>query len=1817
MNRCFKIVFNKARGCLMVVNEITSSAQKGTGSSIAKTVLASIVGISFLGVSSQTFAGSFADGGGKIEGSDKTIAIGASKESKESATANNTLQSVLIGADSEIASTASQKTVGATAIGFGTRIGVRGNYSIAMGFASNVQEAGGIAIGKGSYVRELAENAVAIGFGTNTYSPNSLALGTNATTGTASLLSANAIAIGANARSEKNSALSLGSSAQATNNDAIALGSSSAASGELSMALGKEAKAQATQATAVGSNSNAVKDMASALGAGANAANTASTALGSTSEATAEFSTSIGSGAHAESKGSTAVGSDSIASTSQYASAFGMGAKATGETSTALGAWSSSSGNWSFAGGDQSKAYGESSIAIGKGAKSGGDTDEAESYSPNTVAIGTGSKALNMNSIALGNASNANGDSSLALGSGSNVTGKWSLAIGDNAVASGIQHAVALGSSAKATQTSSTAIGVKAEASGKLSVALGGRSLASSVGSIAIGGAETEGVVTQFTQATGLNSIAMGNAAYSTDTDSIAIGSQSGASKSLSIALGTLAKSEGRSSVSVGNQAETKKDDAIAIGNGAKANNFSGSVAIGQGAIADRGSGSSAYSVLTSSQTGNSSTGAAVSVGSSAVKRQIINVAGGSDDYDAVNVKQLKELQSTLPSISVEGKTPAGEEYVGGNILANLSTKNGKNTFDLKLANQVNLGNETESGKLIVKGSGETETVLEQDGITLTSADGTGKISASGAVFSNGISISDSGLDLNTKTLTQIEQATFTNGITLGSSGVDFKENRIQGVADATDVKDAVNFGQLKDYAKNSVTVSPVGQQLSDGETNKIGDIRITKTVTAQGGYDYAIDLANNITLGDETESGSLSFYSNGIDKDQTILNDTGLILAGATKGAAAPKFTLDEISAGGNRIQNVADPESDMDAVNKRYLGQMLGETGVIGTTVLVDGQPNVEAGAGNIQLTSTFNEAEKTNTYDLKLSNNITLGDETGSGSLKFYSPDVAAGQTILNETGLTIAAASGSAAGPKFTVEEISVGGNRIQNVADPEVDTDAVNKRYLGQMLGSTGVFGTVVTVDGQSNVEAGAGNIQLTSKVDEENRTNVYNLKLSDNLALGSESVPGSLTISGEDGKTAVLNASGLKVGETTVADNAIKLGAEDTDLALTKEQLSIGNVAVKNNVLQVGTNVFNADGLTVGDTTLRSTGLEIAGGPALSNAGLAMNSQKITGLVDGEAPDEAVNKSQLDKVASAATVVEVADNNQNLTLTTSTIEDTGAKVYTVRLTDVLSFKDEAGNSATTLGKEGLTVGNTTVADNSIKIGDLRLTGESISLGNLNFNAITNELKIGESVMKGEGFRVGDTRMDASGFHFAEGKGGPKLKADVLDMGNKNIKNLAAAVDDTEAVNFGQVKDLISQVSVEGGALNIKEGKNISVKTLTDIENKPYTEIALKDKISFQKDGHTLEMDGAGITLGKSKVSDNEFRVQENGSNSYASIKGTAIKVGTDSVNAELTQSSLRVGSSSLLSDRLVIGGAGRNGMTITQGKISAAGKSMTFSNSGIDFGEAKLTGLLDGEDVTDAATIGQLQAFYEYVESKIGGTEPVQAVPLNEKNSAKAMLKAAPLTAAPVALSAQVNAVAQEETAAIQPRADAVVYVAGKNISIQENQIGLAANIEVDLVKTKTAEVSEKVTVGTSNNAVVVADNAIYFKSETGPRISSAGIDAGNTRIQNVADAQNPTDAVNLRQLNQVGGRLMSRINDVDKRAKAGIAQAIATAGLPQAYQPGKAMAAAAGGTFGGESAIAIGVSKISDDGHWVFKGTFSGNTESKFGGSIGVGYQW
>lgn len=154
----------------------------------------------------------------------------------------------------------------------------------------------------------------------------------------------------------------------------------------------------------------------------------------------------------------------------------------------------------------------------------------------------------------------------------------------------------------------------------------------------------------------------------------------------------------------------------------------------------------------------------------------------------------------------------------------------------------------------------------------------------------------------------------------------------------------------------------------------------------------------------------------------------------------------------------------------------------------------------------------------------------------------------------------------------------------------------------------------------------------------------------------------------------------------------------------------------------------------------------------------------------------------------------------------------------------------------------------------------------------------------------------------------------------------------------------------------------------------------------------------------------------------------------------------------------------------------------------------------------------------------------------------------------------------------------------------------------------------------------------------------------SVGNDSGTRQITHVAAGTEDTDAVNVAQLKLVNERiqanvstdmsqlnqqmnqkfdslnqkvdsmrssLLSKIDTVEKEAQAGIAMAIATAGLPQAYIPGKSMMAMSAGTYRGQTGYALGLSHITNNGKWVLKATGSANSQGHFGGSIGAGYQW
>lgn len=175
--------------------------------------------------------------------------------------------------------------------------------------------------------------------------------------------------------------------------------------------------------------------------------------------------------------------------------------------------------------------------------------------------------------------------------------------------------------------------------------------------------------------------------------------------------------------------------------------------------------------------------------------------------------------------------------------------------------------------------------------------------------------------------------------------------------------------------------------------------------------------------------------------------------------------------------------------------------------------------------------------------------------------------------------------------------------------------------------------------------------------------------------------------------------------------------------------------------------------------------------------------------------------------------------------------------------------------------------------------------------------------------------------------------------------------------------------------------------------------------------------------------------------------------------------------------------------------------------------------------------------------------------------------------------------------------------------------TLTDGNIGVVA----DGTDTLTVKLAKDINLG-ATGSVTIGNTLLNTSGLTitgGPSVTTAGIDAGEKAITNVADGVNATDAVNVRQLNGAIGSIASRIDTVDRNASAGTASAMAMAGMPQAFTPGKSMFGFGAGTYRGQSAFAMGVSTMTDNGKWVIKGSLSGDSRGNVGGSVGAGFQW
>ena len=170
-------------------------------------------------------------------------------------------------------------------------------------------------------------------------------------------------------------------------------------------------------------------------------------------------------------------------------------------------------------------------------------------------------------------------------------------------------------------------------------------------------------------------------------------------------------------------------------------------------------------------------------------------------------------------------------------------------------------------------------------------------------------------------------------------------------------------------------------------------------------------------------------------------------------------------------------------------------------------------------------------------------------------------------------------------------------------------------------------------------------------------------------------------------------------------------------------------------------------------------------------------------------------------------------------------------------------------------------------------------------------------------------------------------------------------------------------------------------------------------------------------------------------------------------------------------------------------------------------------------------------------------------------------------------------------------------------------------RVGIKKNLKVESIT------ANKFTAGDT----VIDSNGVTIKN--GPSMTKNGINAGNKQITNVAPgriAADSTDAVNGSQLHEVKAdmnnkinKLNGQVNKLGKRVNAGTASALAASQLPQAYIPGKSMVSVAAGNYQGQNAVALGMSRISDNGKIIIRLAGTSDTQGKVGVAVGAGYHW
>ena len=1179
-----------------------------------------------------------------------------------------------------------------------------------------------------------------------------------------------------------------------------------------------------------------------------------------------------------------------------------------------------------------------------------------------------------------------------------------------------------------------------------------------------------------------------------------------------------------------------------------------------------------------------------IAIGGNVISYGNASVAIGGDDTD-----KAAATQTTYINTNGQDKTGTVQQAFKDLTGGDLQTPRWMNTIAGEAA--VSLGTKTKSGDLSLA-LGSLAAAQKTNAVAV----GTG----ANATFANSVAIGGG-------SATDKAGVAYTTRTILGTTYT------WAGGAD-TIAGDVVSIGK-KGYERQLINLSPGdisanstdainGSQLyaAMAEIEKIRYFSVNSTVEGNKNNNGATAV-NSIAIGPDAKSSAVNGVSLGNNATSNFSNSTAIGFATHANGGNATA-----VGTNAKAVTNSTALGSNTDAkdfavaightASSAYAGVAAG-TGAnvadlygiaVGNNANASAQASIAIGKGAVGTAA--DAVAIGSSANATVQNSVALGKDSVAGGNVFG--ETAHEAAFKNDTGVS-ENKQFKAGQANNSLGAVSVGKEgferQIQNVGAGRVtanSTDAINGSQLYAVLTYSGFNvqqnGTDKSrINNNGFVNFKDGNLTTVNVTDADNGTivkfdvnttnfttdaagnvtaaNPNNIATAGDVADAINNVRNMpLTFAGDTGKD-VERKLGEKVNLVGGVTNAAKLsdgnigvvanGQDKLEIKLAKD--------IKVDSVKAGDTVLNNDGVKVGDdVALTKDGLK-AGDTTINTNGLT---------IDG---GPSVTKAGID-----------AGNNK-ITGVAAGEADTDA-VNVSQLKDVAKVANKGWN-LTANGTNSSNVAPGETVDLNNDDGNIVITKNATD-DNVTFN-LNKTINV-TNVNAAGNVTVGDTVLNTDGLSI---KDGPSVKKDGINAGNKSITNVANGTAPTDAVNVSQLNAAKTEV---------KAGKNTSVTPEKGANGQTIYKIDAVDTSAnvTTTDALTVENKGAK-DVGDASVTNYHLDLSQKtkddikqgvDANTTVNTKGLTFNGDSGSTNVEKLGSTVTI-----KGDDNITTEASGDQVTVKLNKnITVTTVNTTTINLGEGDNSTPIT-VVSGKDAApnlDGKTPNRMNFGGETVATLSDGLK--FGANVGDVYGAR--------------LNSQINVKGADSNTNWSE------FDGGDNVMTNIDKSG---NVRVGIKKNLKVEsvTANKFTAGDT----VIDSNGVTIKN--GPSMTKNGIDAGNKQITNVAPgriAADSTDAVNGSQLHEVKADMNNKINHLNgqvnklgKRVNAGTASALAASQLPQAYIPGKSMVSVAAGNYQGQNAVALGMSRISDNGKIIIRLAGTSDTQGKVGVAVGAGYHW